>query len=393
MTKKNTITFDNLCYKICELFTNDSTLVEPYKQQYKYIFVDEFQDTDNKQNDFVQSFKDSNIFVVGDALQALYKFRGADNSIIKKLSENPDWNTIKLNVNYRSTKNICSFANVNSTYANKTYRIALTPGRNDEGLPVNEIENTKYVRFGSVDAETLKYIVDDVKQRFGSTAIICRTNREVNCIQNELESHNIVYRSGKRKVDVENVLKSVGSNEHLIDWLASYLNSDRYAEYIRVSSLTDNYGVTDFLRNFGNVSAIVERWNIVKCIRRICKESDRSIMDRCKDILEILECQYLQLDESRCTTMKTSIDYIYDLFSNTEEENVSDIYVGTIHSVKGLEFDNVYVVGVNGPNFVLDNEDNKNLYYVAITRAKNYLTVFVKNDYFFSDDSEEGEDD
>lgn len=393
MTKKNTITFDNLCYKICELFTHNSPLADPYKDKYKYIFVDEFQDTDDKQNDFVQSFKNSSIFVCGDALQSLYRFRGADSSIIKKLSENPEWNTIKLYTNYRSTKNICKFANINSTYANKSYRIALDPGRADEGVPVNEIENTNYVGFGSIDTDTLKYIVNDIRNHKGSTAIICRTNSEVSRIQSELEIHGIQYRSGKREIDVENVLKSVGNNEHLLDWLASYLNSDKYAEYIRVASLTENYTIVDFIRNFGNVIAIAERWNLVKCIRRICKESSRSIVDRCNDILEVLECEYLNLDESRCTTMKSSIDYIYDLFSNTEEDDVSDIYVGTIHSVKGLEFDNVYVVGVNGPNFKLDNEDNKNLYYVAITRAKNYLTVFVKNDYYFEDEGKEGGDD
>ena len=74
--------------------------------------------------------------------------------------------------------------------------------------------------------------------------------------------------------------------------------------------------------------------------------------------------------------MKEGVDYVLDIYKGSTEEPGSDIYIGTVHSVKGLEFDNVYVFGVNGSTFKLNNEENKNIYYVAITRAKKHLVVF-----------------
>lgn len=384
MKKKNTITFDQLCKSICDLFKEDSEVVKSYKIKYKYIFVDEFQDTDSTQYDFVKSFEDSSIFVVGDALQAIYAFRGADSSIIKKLSEDPEWTTIKLFQNYRSSNQICHFANVHSKHAKDSFRVSIESSK--EGEEVNQITNNSYIGYGSVEPDTLNYCVQDLILHTGSTAIICRTNREVEEVKYRLEKENIVYRSGKRDIDIPNILKSVGDNEYLVDWLASYLNSDNYADYIRISTLSSEegteYNIIHFMRDFGKTGTIMERWNVVKCIRRICKETDRSVVDRCKDILNILDCDYLTIDESRCITMKDSIQHIQDLFETNEDVPGSNIYAGTIHSVKGLEFDNVYVIGVNGPSFQLTNEENLNLYYVAITRAKSHLVVFEKENYY-----------
>lgn len=384
MKKRNTITFDALCKDICELFSKDAPEVMRYKDKYKYVFVDEFQDTDPVQYKFVNSFYNSSIFVVGDALQAIYAFRGADSSIIKKLSEDSEWRTIKLYKNYRSTKNICNFANIHSKHAKDSFRVAIESDRSGEDI--TKITNTNFVSFGCVDIDTTRYCIEDVMKHFGSTAIICRTNSEVNSIQKSLQDRGISYSSNNKDVDVPNVLKSVGDNTFLVEWLASYLNSEKYADYIRISTLMKNknqeYTIIQFLQDFGNISSVVERWDLVKCIRRICKESNRSIMDRCKDILSVIDCEYLILDPSKCSTMKDAVEHIQDLFCNKEDKSNSSLYVGTIHSVKGLEFDNVYVVGVRGPNFQLNNEENRNLYYVAITRAKSHLVVFEKDDFY-----------
>ena len=76
--------------------------------------------------------------------------------------------------------------------------------------------------------------------------------------------------------------------------------------------------------------------------------------------------------------MTESINHILNIYDSGEVDSDSEIYIGTIHSVKGLEFDNVYVLGVDGPTFKLSDEENKNLYYVAITRAKQHLVVFER---------------
>ena len=379
MKQRNTITFDDLCSKICKLFTDNSECIQFYKNRYKYIFVDEFQDTDPVQYNFVKSFVDSFIFVVGDALQSLYSFRGADSSIIKGLSIDPEWTTIKLFKNYRSPKTICDFANNNSKYADDNFRVAIESGKGEEGEPVDYREYSDSMFYGDISKESKEYCLEDVLTRPGSTAILFRTNREVNTFQAYCDSKNILYRSGKKTADVENILLSIGDNDYLLNWLSTYLNSESYADFLRVSTLRsdDNpYTVSEFLKDYGRLPAVSERMEVVRAIRHICKDDTRAVVDRCKDILKVIGCEVESIDESICSTMKEGVDYVLDVYKGATEEPGSDIYIGTVHSVKGLEFDNVYVFGVNGSTFKLNNEENKNIYYVAITRAKKHLVVF-----------------
>lgn len=386
MQKRNTITFDHLCSSICNLFKEEHPAVKKYKERYKYIFVDEFQDTDQIQYNFVKSFTDSNLFLVGDALQALYSFRGADSSIIKSLSENPEWHTIKLFRNYRSTETICKFANEHSKYADDNYRVEIQPGRDEIGEKVLVVDVTEFTPYGQIDKKSVDTCIKESVKMPGSTAILCRTNREVEELQEKFTEAGIQFRTNNQQKDTENILLSVGDNDHLLSWLSSFLNAERYADFIRVSTVVEgsgeSYNITSFLNDFGNIPQIESRWGIVKTIRRICKESTVSIFDRFTDIVDLLSCSYIPFDESKCFNMKSTIFYILDVFSGCLEQPGSNIYIGTIHSVKGLEYDNVYVVGVDGPTFQLNNEDNKNLYYVAITRAKKHLTVFERKNTF-----------
>ena len=167
MKQRNLVTFDKMCYDICSLFVHNNGAIKRYKDQYKYVFVDEQQDTDPKQQDFVMSFDESNIMVVGDALQAIYSFRGADSSIIKSLSVNPEWEVHKLSENYRSTVEICEFANSMSTYADNSYRVAIHSDRH--GADVVVIDNYTHN----------EQFRDMVKRIEPNTAILCRSNAEI----------------------------------------------------------------------------------------------------------------------------------------------------------------------------------------------------------------------
>lgn len=386
MKKSNTITFDALCKNICKLFKNNAECIQKYKEQYKYIFVDEFQDTDPVQYDFVKSFDESNLFVCGDALQGIYAFRGADSSIIKKLSVNPEWTPIKLYLNYRSTKTICDFANHHSKHASDSFRISIESGLNIEGEPVVERE-TGFTPYGLIDSRSRDYCINELKTRPGSTAILFRTNKEVNSMQQYFEDHDVPYRKQKKDADIKNILTSVGNNEFCIEWLASFLDAERYADYIRISTLkkvqNQDYDILSFISDFSNVYTVNEKWEIVRAIRRTCKEVDRSVLDRCYDILKIIDCKYLKINEASCATMKDGVAAILEAYLGYSEEPGTDVYIGTIHSVKGLEFDNVYVFGVNNSTFKLNDEENKNLYYVAITRAKKHLVVFTYEEMNF----------
>lgn len=377
MKKQNLITFDDLCTRICTLFQEDSSLIQKYKEKYHYIFVDEFQDTDSVQYEFVKSFSNSSLFVVGDALQAIYAFRGADSSIIKELSMSPEWTTVKLYKNYRSTSTICEFANRHSTHADETYRIDIQSGKDIEGDPVVCKSMTAIQGYARFNIDLLSFCSQDALKQSGTTAILCRTNREVESIKYFFDKSNIEYKTRKDQDDIIHVLKSVKSNNYFISWLASYLNSEQYASYLRLSALKNNYNLKDFLQDFGHLESIDIRWRLPYLLRQICKQTSSTILERCKKILELIRYRGLNLDEFTCTSMTSAIDYILDQYENKEKAD-ANIYIGTIHSVKGLEFDNVYVLGVNSEAFKLDNEENLNLYYVAITRAKSHLVVFER---------------
>lgn len=379
MKKENLITFDTLCEEICKLFHEDSPLIQSYKDRYTYIFVDEFQDTDIIQYRFVDSFYNSHLFVVGDALQAIYAFRGADSSIIKELSTNPGWKVIKMYRNYRSAISICEFANKHSRHADDNYRVNVQSFKSEQG---DVVCNTHSLTssYGTIDSTSIDYCIQDLNHVKGDIAILCRTNKEVDYLKNYMDQHSITYTTGKQSEDIMHVLKSTKDNNYFFEWLTSCLNSDQYATYLRLSALeeTTSYGLKAFLRDFGQVYSISSRCKLVNHARKLCKDTANSIFDRCMNLLEFLDCKNLVLDKSKCTSMTESINHILNVYDSGEVNSNSEIYIGTIHSVKGLEFDNVYVLGVDGPTFKLSDEENKNLYYVAITRAKQHLVVFER---------------
>ena len=376
MKIENVITFDMLCYDICQLFVDDDPTIHKYKIRYNYIFVDEFQDTDPKQYKFISSFKDATLFVVGDALQAIYSFRGADSSIIKSLAEDDEWEVVKLYRNYRSTKNICDFANENSIYAaNSAYRIRIASDRHGDSVEViDTIENHKPSGRGEMNPATLAEISKSLPNFEGTTAILSRTNAEVDCIVAHLNRLGIKYSTGKRNADVVHMLKSALDDTYFADWLSTYLNADMYADYLRFCAiLDDTLPIVILLDKFISCRAVSIRTTPVIEIRKALKSEEPKIAKAAK-ILDILDVS-MALDESELS-MNTVSEFIDHLISRITEDIDSDLYVGTIHSSKGLEYDNVILVGVNDTSFKLTNEENNNLYYVGITRAKNHLCVF-----------------
>ena len=372
LRQQNIITFDALCYRVCKLFVANDESILKYKQQYKYIFVDEFQDTDNRQYEFIKSFDNSKLFVVGDALQAIYSFRGADSSIIKRMAGDDEWTTVKLFHNYRSTKQICNYANNMSTYAEDSYRIAIDT--DVQGQPVNivNVEKCKQCNDVAVHPSIISRIVNSIKTTSGTSAILCRTNKEVSCVTDYLCSHNIPYFTGKKNTDNVHILKSVVDNEYLVDWLSTYLNADTYANFIRTVAISEDKNRLDlFLESFCVSPIIKSKLDKVFAIRRIFMKGGLRIQ-KCRDILSELGITDLAIDTD-ASTVSELVEYLIDVL---DSDTSSNIYVGTIHSAKGLEYDNVYLVGVNGSYFKLTNEENRNLYYVGITRARSNLCIF-----------------
>jgi superfamily I DNA/RNA helicase len=155
-----------------------------------------------------------------------------------------------------------------------------------------------------------------------------------------------------------------------VEWLAGQLGADDYTEYLSLSAidsaLTSDY--TSFVRIFGGkVRKFVDK---IESISNIL-DSDSPATDKLDLILMILD------KKMKSEKPVTSNEDIMELLTDPISSNVKgQIYVGTIHSVKGLEYDRVHLMGVDSYMFRLDGEDNLNLYYVGITRAKSKLTIW-----------------
>ena len=332
------ITFDRLCYRVCELFEQEHPLILQYLSKYRYVFVDEFQDTDLLQWKFVKSFlKNSHVCVVGDVRQNLYSFRGSTSDIIKQLSKDGGWETIKLEQNYRSSIEICDYANhIVKGYQDDIDDIELTSDHHGPKL--------RHAKTQVFDAN-IKTVLDDDCE---SIAIIARTNREVDHIKNICLQEKIPFTT-KLHNNLEGLIASALNEEFYHSYLLSHLPRDIRTETLRNLYLDPNYDIMP--------TCLKHRSDIIEEVEAI-RESDNL-----SEIEQILDSGGMTLHEIAESSM---------LQLATDDVR---LYLGTIHSVKGLEFDSVYVYDVGGKHFKIYNEDMRNLYYVACTRAKSLLTI------------------
>lgn len=377
LKQKNLITFDILCEDVCKLFHSSDDCIAKYLQRYKYIMIDEFQDTDATQVKFMESFKDSSWFCVGDALQNLYSFRGTSNRFIKDYSQDDSWTKIRMDRNYRSTKQICAYANNESVYANPQYRIELVSDKTGEDVVEQYITQSDYST-EPVNQSELYYLLSHIVPNH-QTAILCRTNAEVECICNFLEDHDVEYTTSKRDSTLENILRSSIDDQYLMDWLSTYMSSDKYANYIRLKTLEPNPNVKWFVSTFGDIYWIHTYLRYIAVVRKralAVLSNQMSVKDMISEISELFKLDLSSEVDYSNLTVKEAIEA---LIAQINETNLSEVYCGTVHSVKGLEFDDVIISGVKGKHFKLNSEDNLNVYYVAITRAKEHLVVMLNS--------------
>lgn len=369
MLMENIITFDMLNIKVSELFVKDHPATRPYKKQYKYIHLDEMQDTDKVQMDFLNSFTHSDFYFTGDTLQNLYSWRGTSNIFIKMLAASDGWEKIKLFTNYRSTNQICEYANkFSAKYADPSYRIEMKGTRDGDKVHNRFIAPLKGRTI--VGSDCLDNILKELSIHTSTSAIICRTNREVNAVAAYLKEHNIEFNSGKSD-KYQNLIDCAISDTYAIGWLSSYLSSSKYGEYIRLSSQAENPDLAWFLKIYGSNSQIKDDMQIIQGLRDIANSTKLTNI-KLRQTTELLQCQVLP-ETDQYYVGKDYLKYLKNIISDKTNSNV---YVGTIHSVKGLEYDTVFVINVGSYNFQLDCEEEKNLFYVAVTRAKEHLFVY-----------------
>ena len=304
---------------------------------------------------------------------SIYGFRGADSSIIKTLAVSDDWHTVKLSENYRSTSQVCEFANkIHAAWADQPHNLKISSTKNG-----CEVHQTSMFNLHSEAITAQLFSIKATANENETLAILCRSNAEVSEISTALTVAGIKHAT--KVSDATNealyILKCVTSDAYMIDWLSSKLHAAEYNEYIRLRAINDKYTtIESFIELYS--SKFSAQIDMVMKIRDILN-SNAFAYGKCSQICDLLHLPSKQIDlnSDSCASILTYITTLATSIADTVK-----LYVGTIHSVKGLEFDVVHLLNVGSKSFSISSEEQRNLYYVGCTRAKSKLYIWTSDE-------------
>ena len=435
LRKNNALDFDDLIVKTVELFEKCGAVLEYYQERFKYIMVDEYQDTNTAQFKFISLLAQryQNLCVVGDDDQSIYKFRGANiGNILGFEHVFPDARVIRLEQNYRSTRNILNAAN--QVIANNTERKAKTLWtENEEGSKVhfrqflNAYEEAEYV------AGEIGKLKRNGLGNYRDCAILYRTNAQSRIFEEKFIAANIPYKlvggvnfyARKEIKDLLCYLKTINNarDDLAVQRIINVPKRGIGATTLgRVQDYADNMGISlyEALRVAEEVPSIGRSLSkidgFVTFIQMLKSKADvLTVEEILQEVIDstgyVAELEAEDTEESRAR-----IENIDELISKTvayqeamEEQNQSATLSGfleevalvadidtvdpdqdyvllmTLHSAKGLEFPKVFMVGMEDGIFPShmtisygddgELEEERRLCYVGITRAMKDLTL------------------
>ena len=415
----NSMDFDDLLVLPIKLFKNYPSLLDEYQERYKYILIDEYQDTNEAQYTFSKllAYKYRNIFVVGDNDQAIYAFRGANyKNILNFEKDYPEAKTILLEENYRSTKTILNAANC---------VIKNNKERKDKNLWSNNEEGNK-IKYKVVDneKEEASFVADSIKELLSKgikeeeIAILYRTNAQSRVIEEEMLKKNIKYRivgsfyfyNRKEIKDLLCYLRLINNHKDDVSFLRVINTPKRGIGEKTLDNLTNiasEQGISlydaitsgkelEFKKLIEELTIESENLSLTELIDTILEKSgmkkeyssSKLLEDeiRLENLNEFKSITKSYEEEYGSATLSDFLDEISLVSDMSEHQEGSDrVSLMTVHSVKGLEFDYVFIVGMEEgifPHYNAINygsnaeiEEERRLCYVAITRAKKELTI------------------
>ncbi|GEO04099.1 DNA helicase [Adhaeribacter aerolatus] len=429
--KAGAMDFDDLLFNTNVLFRDHVDALNKYQHIFKYVMVDEYQDTNYSQYLITRKLaaKDRNICVVGDDAQSIYAFRGADiQNILNFERDYPELQVFKLEQNYRSTKNIVQAAN--SVIKNNKAQLRKSVFTDNEEGPLIEV-----IKANS-DNEEGKLVANAIFEEkmnnhlsYEDFAILYRTNAQSRAMEEALRRMNIKYRivgglSFYQRKEIKDLISylrlTVNHNdEQALRRVINYPKrgiGDTTVEKIIVTADETNHTIwevvcnaksfltgrvaspiEDFATKIKSFTVLAETNDAFEAAKHIAKQSgiiedlyaDKSIegVARYENIQELLNGikEYVDDPEKEDKSLGAflqDIALITDV--DTKKEDAGEyVTLMTIHSAKGLEFRNVFIVGMEENLFPsqmmlnsrADLEEERRLFYVAITRAEKRLTL------------------
>ena len=415
----NSVDFDDLLILPIKLFEISPSILTSYQERYKYILIDEYQDTNEAQYVFSKmiSKKYRNIFVVGDNDQAIYAFRGANyKNILNFEKDYPDCKTILLEENYRSTKTILNAANSVIKH-NKLRKDKNLWSNNEEG------DKIKYIKTDDEKSEG-DYVVKEIKKiaengtSYDDIAILYRTNAQSRSIEEAMLKANIPYRiigsfyfynrkeikdllcylrlinNPKDDVSLTRVInvpkRGIGNvtianinaraEENNISMFEAITSGKELAfkqliEELQASS--ENKTLTEL------VELVLEKSGLKKELSEEKTLESEIRLENLEEFKSITKNYENEFGEVSLDDFLNEISLVSDVTEHSEGNN--KVSLMTVHSVKGLEYDYVFIIGMEEGIFPHYNsimegtneaiEEERRLCYVAITRAKKKLWI------------------
>ena len=427
--------FDDLLFKTNILLKQNPEILYKYQDKFKFILVDEYQDTNHAQYLIIKSLaaRFENICVVGDDAQSIYSFRGANiQNILNFRKDYPDYQLFKLEQNYRSTKNIVEAANsiirVNKDQIKKSVWTA-----NNSGSKIKIIKSYSDNEEGKVVANEIFESASLHNISYKNFGILYRTNAQSRAFEEALRKINIPYRiygglSFYQRKEVKDLLAYFRLSANLNDEesLKRIINYPKRGiglttinkalvcaneKNVNLWDVVNDPNQFGFVVNSGtrakldlfcsmiqNYNSRINKSNAYELALEIAKNTglirDLSIdrtpegIVRFENIQELLNGIQEFTKGNNEQTLKTLGDFLIDVAlltdadKNDNEDN-NKVSLMTIHAAKGLEFSNVHVVGMEedlfpsmmSKNSRSDLEEERRLFYVAVTRAKINLTL------------------
>lgn len=423
----NALDFDDIILKTVEILSNYPEICDKYARRFKYVMVDEYQDTNPLQYQLIRLVSSvyKNICVVGDDDQSIYQFRGATiENILSFESTFENAAVIRLEQNYRSTHHILEAANevISNNTGRKGKHLWTKQTGGDkvfENRVANEYEESLFV------TDTILDMVSRREAKYSDFAVLYRTNAQSNSVERALVKCGIAYKiiGGLRFYDRKEIrdilaylylIQNHGDNLRLKRIINVPKRAIGPTTVERMEALATINGTSmldiaanaaiypDLSRSAGNLmsfaSIIVELTEIAQTsslstlvntllertgyVRMLELENTPEAQDRFANIQEFVSTVALYDEQNETATLSSFLEEI-SLMTDIDqlEEGEDRVVLMTLHSAKGLEFDNVFIVGVEEGLFPSQQsigesdkiEEERRLMYVGITRARKRL--------------------
>lgn len=435
--KAGAMDFDDLLFQTNVLLRDFPDVLQHYQHKFRYILVDEYQDTNYAQYLIVKKLAAvyENICVVGDDAQSIYSFRGANiQNILNFKNDYPDYRIFKLEQNYRSTKSIVEAANsVISKNKDQIQKNVWTA--NDEGNPITIIRTLTDNEEGKVISNKIYDIKKAEGLNYSDFAILYRTNRQSRAFEEALRKLNLPYKiyggisfyqrkeikdllayfrltanprdeealkrvinypkRGIGKTSIENLI--IASSKYGVSMFDIIQDFNAYPVALNGPTKTKMQEFATMIESFhaqlNKMQAYDLAYHIAKSsgvLKDLYNEKDKGPeeVERYQNIEELLNGIKSFTAQQDVDELKTLSEFMIDVAlltdaDNDKEEDKNKITLMTIHSSKGLEFPHVYLVGVEenlfpsqmSLNTRSELEEERRLFYVAVTRAEKTCTI------------------